>query len=134
MGCRYCQWVVGIGVVKFVWFGVVYYFGLVGDGVDWQVVVQFFGYGCQICCDVVMFYGEQVFGVGKVCLYFICDQQYCILVVDFVQVLQEVGWGFVKVVFVLYGFDDDGGDLCWVDVGFEQLVQCGQCLILIDVV
>lgn len=70
-------------------------------------------------------------GVG---LYFVGDQQDVVLVVQGVQVLYE-GFGVdVEVIFVLYWFDDDCGDVLGLGIVFEDVFDVGDGVVFVYVV
>lgn len=45
------------------------------------------------------------------------------------------GWGGgIEFVFILYWFNNDGGDIFWCGIVFEDVMDVGDCFVIIDVV
>ena len=78
--------------------------------------------------------GEHAARAREAALDFVDDEDDAVTVAKRAQRTQELGRRDIEAAFALHGFDDDGRHPFRIDVGFEELIECGQRLRAADAV
>src|SRR5262249_46078031 len=82
-----------------------------------------FRYGDEVGLDAGMLDSEHPPGASEPGLYLVGDQRDPVLVADAAKRGQQLGWRRMKSPLALDGLDDDRGDVDWIDVGAEEIVD-----------